>query len=142
MEEQLLPIGIDSEVKHVESEIDRVDAIFAVATGSMGHQEVNYHIIDEDRDRRTTRQSINKSPLKHRRSIESIVSDNSQYSCLEDIFIFDFFLVLKKEIQSKISDDSNRQPRFSLPEIDSSNQQEKKYQIKKGIKTFLENFLY
>jgi hypothetical protein len=56
MTEQILPIGIDSEVKHVKSEIDRVDAIFTVATGPMGNQEVNYHLLDEERDRRTIRQ--------------------------------------------------------------------------------------
>jgi hypothetical protein len=133
MEEQIFPVSINPE-------IDRVDAIFTVATGPIGRQEVNYHIIDDEQDRRTIRQSlpyiqpINQSPkekslLKSRRTIELI-----------DPKILNNFSVSTKEIQSKTSDDYNRRARFSLPEIDSSNQQEKTYQIKKGIKTFVENF--
>jgi len=79
MEEQIFPVGINSEIKHVKSEIDRVDAIFTVATGPMGRQEVNYHIIDDQQDRRTIRQSlpyiqpIKESPKeKSRRTIELI----------------------------------------------------------------------
>jgi hypothetical protein len=90
MEEQLLPIGIDSEIKHVQSEIDRIDAIFTVATGPMGHQEVNYHIIDEERDHRATQQSLphiisiteslrTKSSLKSR-------SSSSQYQHSNELF--------------------------------------------------------
>lgn len=69
-------IGINSEVNRVKSEIDRVDAIFTVATGSMGYQEINYHLIDEDRDRssvrqsHTFRQSIDESP-KEKSSLKS-----------------------------------------------------------------------
>jgi hypothetical protein len=133
MEEQIFPVSINPE-------IDRVDAIFTVATGPIGRQEVNYHIIDDEQDRRTIRQSlpyiqpINQSPkekslLKSRRTIELI-----------DPKILNNFSVSTKEIQSKTSDDYNRRARFSLPEIDSSNQQEKTYQIKKGIKIFVENF--
>jgi len=133
MQEQIFPVGINPE-------IDRVDAIFTVATGPIGRQEVNYHIIDDEQDRRTIRQSlpyiqpINQSPkekslLKSRRTIELI-----------DPKILNDFSVSTKEIQSKTSDDYNRRARFSLPEIDSSNQQEKTYQIKKGIKNFVENF--
>jgi hypothetical protein len=58
MQEQILPIGIDSEIEHVKSEIDRIDAIFTVATGPMGHQEVNYHIINEERDHHVTHQTL------------------------------------------------------------------------------------
>jgi hypothetical protein len=151
MEERLLPIGIDSEGKHVKSEIDRVDAIFAVTTGPVGRQEVNYRIIDEGRDRRTIQQSshysqpINESskeksslksklsPLQYRRTIEFIDSEILNH-------LQENRLVSKKGIQPKTSDDSNRKARFSLPEIDSSNHQEKKYQIRKGIKIFVENF--
>lgn len=133
MQEQIFSVGINPE-------IDRVDAIFTVATGPIGRQEVNYHIIDDEQDRRTIRQSlphiqpINQSPkekslLKSRRTIELI-----------DPKILNNFSVSTKQIQSKTSDDYNRRARFSLPEIDSSNQQEKTYQIKKGIKIFVENF--
>jgi hypothetical protein len=156
-------IGINSEVNRVKSEIDRVDAIFTVATGSMGYQEINYHLIDEDRDRssvrqsHTFRQSIDESPkeksslksrsspVQSRHTIELIDSkvlntspENGNYCNFlrknDKIF---FVLVAKKEIELKLPDDENRKVRFSLPEIDSSNQQEKKYPIKKGIKTSL-----
>ncbi len=71
MEEQILPIGIDSEIEHVKSEIDRVDAIFTVATGPMGHQEINYHIIDEERDQQSF-----PSPLPpYRRTVEFFDSE-------------------------------------------------------------------
>jgi len=85
-------IGINSEVNRVKSEIDRLDAIFTVATGPMGYQEINYHLIDQDQDRRTVRQSLpyrqsidespkeksslklRSSPLQARRKIELIDS--------------------------------------------------------------------
>jgi len=88
MEEQILSIGIDSEIKHVKSEIDRADAIFTVATGPIGHQEVNYHLIDEKRDDQAIRQSIDEStkeksslksrlsPLQYQRTIESELVNN------------------------------------------------------------------
>jgi hypothetical protein len=40
--------------------------------------------------------------------------------------------VSKKTVQDTIVDDSDKKGRFSLPEIDSSNQQEKECHIKKG----------
>ena len=82
-------IGISSEVKNVRSEIDHVDAIFTVPTGPMGYQQINYHLIDEDR--RTIRESLpfiqsideslkEKSPIQSRQTIQLIdskVSNNS-----------------------------------------------------------------
>jgi len=75
MEEQILPIGIDSEIEHVKSEIDRVDAIFTVATGPMGHQEINYHIIDEERDQHTTQQAFPPPLPPYRRTVEFFDSE-------------------------------------------------------------------
>ena len=76
-------IGIRSKVKNVTSELDHVDAIFTVATGPMGHQGINYHLIDGDRDHPTVRLSLpfrpsidesslksQPSPVQSRRTIE------------------------------------------------------------------------
>lgn len=105
MIEQISPIGIESELKNVRSENDRVDAMFAVATGPMGNQEVNYHFNNDERDRHTLRQSqlIDTKVLK---DVQEILEP-------------------KKEIDSKTSDNHDRKARFSLPEIDTSDRQEK-----------------
>jgi hypothetical protein len=132
MEEQILPIGIDSEIAHVKSEIDRVDGIFTVATGPMGHQEVNYHIINEERDCRTIQHtpSITEFP-KEKLSLKS-QSNRSSIG------------ISGSEISNKTKDkeDHDRKARFSLPEIDSTNQQEIKYKTKKSKKNnFIKNLL-
>jgi hypothetical protein len=89
MAKQIISIGIDSE-------IDRVDAIFNVATGPMGHQEINYHLIEAERDHRPVRQSLpyvqpinesskektssqlRTSPLQYRRTINSEILKDFQ----------------------------------------------------------------
>jgi hypothetical protein len=54
-----------------------------------------------------------------------------------EIFLkFDCFLVSSKSMPYTISDDYDEKGRFSLPEIDNSNQQEKTCHIKKGITIF------
>jgi hypothetical protein len=142
MEEQLLPIGIDSEVEHVKSEIDRVDAIFTVATGPMGHQEINYHIIDEERDQHTTQQSF-PPLLSYRRTVEFSGSEMlDQFQEDHSNCILKNIVVPVNGIQHKTSDDDNRKARFLLPEIDSSRQHDKKYSTKKGIIIFVKTFLY
>ena len=70
MTDEFSPVGIDSDVKDGQSEIDRVNAIFTVTTGSMGNQQVNYHLIDEERDRRTIRQSLPVTQLINQSSKE------------------------------------------------------------------------
>ena len=49
-------------------------------------------------------------------------------------------LATKKGVESKIIDNPIREARFSLPEVDSSNQQENKYPVKKSKNLLQENF--
>jgi hypothetical protein len=96
MTEQILPIGIDSTLDHVQSEADRVDALF---TGPIGFQQVNYHTINEDRQRYSlnAQNADNGSPS----------SELNEERAINDVKV-------------------NRLPaRFSLPEIDSSSEREK-----------------
>lgn len=58
MAEQIVTIGSDSELKKVRSEPDHVDTMFTVVTGSMGNQDLNYHLDDDKQGRRTIRQSL------------------------------------------------------------------------------------
>lgn len=51
MTEEILPVGIDSTIEHVEAETGRIDGLFTVPTGSIGAQKVNYHPINEERQR-------------------------------------------------------------------------------------------
>ncbi|CAF0812926.1 unnamed protein product [Rotaria sordida] len=140
MEEKILPIGIDSEIEHVTSEIDRIDGMFTVPTGPMGHQEVNYHIIDDERDYHTTQQLFS-----HTKSISEFPKENLSLKSLLSALPYQYnaeFLdseilneyqddISNKWIQNKISDNYDRKTRFSLPEIDVYDQQEKKFLIKK-----------
>ncbi|CAF4037644.1 unnamed protein product [Rotaria sp. Silwood2] len=142
MVEQILPIGIDSEIEHVKSEIDRIDGMFTVATGPMGHQEVNYHIIDDERDYRTTQQFVShtKSIVEPPKENLSLKSPLSSLPYQHNAEVFDSEIINEhqdeisnKWIQNKISDNYNRKARFSLPEIDVYDQQEKRFLIKKSI---------
>ena len=71
MVEEISTTGMDSELRKVKS--DHVDAMFAVVTGSMGNQDLNYHLNDDEQGRRTIRQSLAQSPkAQSRRSIPLI----------------------------------------------------------------------
>ncbi|CAF3838323.1 unnamed protein product [Rotaria sp. Silwood1] len=140
MEEQILPIGIDSEIEHVKSEIDRIDGMFTVATGPMGHQEVNYHIIDNERDYHTTQQlfSNTKSIIESPNENLSLQTPSSSLPYQHNVEFWDSNIINEyqddisnKWIENKIIDNYNRKARFSLPEIDGYDQQEKKILIKK-----------
>ncbi|UJR31663.1 hypothetical protein I4U23_019144 [Adineta vaga] len=124
MEEQKLPIGIDSEIAHVQSEIDRVDAIFTVPTGPMGHQEINYHIIDEER-----KQSIPRTSLTIKSSQVKVHTANTDDS--EILNKSSDNHILNHVAHHQTSDDNDRKARFLLPEIDSTKQSENKYPTKK-----------
>ncbi|CAF4799412.1 unnamed protein product [Rotaria sp. Silwood1] len=146
MEEQILPIGIDSEIEHVKSEIDRIDGMFTVATGPMGHQEVNYHIIDNERDYHTTQQlfSNTKSIIESPNENLSLQTPSSSLPYQHNVEFWDSNIINEyqddisnKWIQNQIIDNYNRKARFSLPEIDGYDQQEKKILIKKINKSFV-----
>ena len=126
MTEQILPIGIDSTLDHVQSEADRIDALFTVPTGPMGFQQVNYHTIDEERQRYslTLLTSTIAEPFETQRTSGISVTDDRHLhaqntgkgSILSDLNT--------GEARNDVK--TNRLPaRFSLPEIDSSSQHEK-----------------
>ncbi|CAF3752015.1 unnamed protein product [Rotaria socialis] len=122
MDEKLLPIGIDS---------DHIDGLFTVVTGPMGHQQVNYHIIDEERSHQ---KSINEFPNESSLLKSQLSSSTHNNEILGSEILTKLSPLIELErlaflIENKLPDNYDRAARFSLPEIDSSNQ----YQIKNSI---------
>ncbi|CAF1614550.1 unnamed protein product [Rotaria magnacalcarata] len=116
MDEKLLPIGIDS---------DHIDGLFTVVTGPMGHQQVNYHIIDEERSHQKSKNDFPNESAFLKPQLSSS-THNNEFLDSEILTNLSPRIDIEQMDRNKISDNYDRTARFSLPEIDSSNQ----YQIK------------
>ena len=143
----MLPIDI-------EGEIDRVDAIFTVPTGPIGQQEVNYHVIDEQRTQSIVRSPkevlpVNSSeiPLQELDSIKITDpqllnnSPDNESTLVSANYLYEaqLLLAVHEVTHHKISDSNREKAQFSLPEIDSTKQSGKKYPMKKS-KLILERY--
>ncbi|CAF4559353.1 unnamed protein product [Rotaria magnacalcarata] len=104
----------------------------------MGHQQVNYHIIDEERSHQKSKNDFpnESSFLKPQLSSST---HNNEFLDSEILTNLSPRIDIEQMDRNKISDNYDRTARFSLPEIDSSNQ----YQIKNSIEKHLTpNLLY
>ncbi|CAF1204131.1 unnamed protein product [Adineta ricciae] len=127
MQTQMLPID-------VEGGLDRVDAIFTIPTGPIGQQEVNYHVIDEQRTQSIARLSkevlpanSSESPLQELHSIN--ITDSQSLNNSPDN-------EMNQVTHRDISDSNREKAQFSLPEIDNTKRPGKKYPMKKTHTTF------
>ncbi|CAF1456854.1 unnamed protein product [Adineta ricciae] len=135
----------------IEDEIDRIDAIFTVPTGPIGRQEVNYHVIDEQRIQSIAHSSkevlpanSSEAPLQELDSIkitdpQSLNNSSDKKSALvSDNYFYEtqLLLAVNPVTHREISEANGEKAQFSLPEIDNTKQSGKKYPMKKTYTTF------
>lgn len=115
MNEEILPIGIDSTVEHVQSETGRIDGLFTVPTGSIGSQQVNYHPIEEERQRYSLilppTEVDSSIPVKKKSSLAKETYANAIWIAAEPS--------QRREMKTNgsIDQEPSSTARFSLPEM-------------------------